>query len=115
MEGATGVGCNRIGCSERAKCIIRSMRSTQDRTAIAKPRTLPELLAWRVGATPAAEAYRQFNAQRNTWESLSWAETRCVTAQRRWQAPGHPLRAPHDPHRGRRPAQKDDYETPSQI
>jgi long-chain acyl-CoA synthetase len=50
------------------------MRSTQDRTAIAKPRTLPELLAWRVGATPAAEAYRQFNAQRNTWESLSWAE-----------------------------------------
>src|SRR5882724_2215857 len=74
IEGARRFGCARIGSSERAKCIIRSMRATQNATAIAKPGTLPELLAWRVGATPAAEAYRQFDPQRNSWESLSWAE-----------------------------------------
>ncbi|HEY1392534.1 MAG TPA: AMP-binding protein, partial [Methylibium sp.] len=36
-------------------------------------RSLPELLAWRVAATPQAEAYRQFDAQRKSWVSWSWA------------------------------------------
>ena len=36
--------------------------------------TLPQLLAWRVAATPLAEAYRQFDAQTDTWASISWAQ-----------------------------------------
>lgn len=37
-------------------------------------RTLPELLAWRVAATPHAEAYRHFDAVAQAWTSLSWAD-----------------------------------------
>ncbi|WP_374562629.1 long-chain fatty acid--CoA ligase [Ideonella sp.] len=37
-------------------------------------RTLPQLLAWRVGQTPHAEAYRQFEPATGAWVGLSWAE-----------------------------------------
>ena len=40
----------------------------------ASVRTLPQLFAWRVAATPRTEAYRQFNPQTNAWVSSSWAE-----------------------------------------
>jgi long-chain acyl-CoA synthetase len=37
-------------------------------------RTLPQLLAWRVGETPHAEAYRQFDPASAGWVSTTWAE-----------------------------------------
>ncbi len=37
-------------------------------------RTLPELFAWRVAATPRGEAYRQFDATSSAWISTSWAD-----------------------------------------
>ncbi|HEV2153214.1 AMP-dependent synthetase/ligase [Bradyrhizobium sp.] len=36
--------------------------------------TLPGLLRWRVKATPAAEAYRHFDAEARRWVSQSWQE-----------------------------------------
>ena len=45
-------------------------------------RTLPELLAFRAAATPAAEAYRAFDPGTNRWESLNWAQTRDLVT--RW-------------------------------
>lgn len=36
--------------------------------------TLPQLLRWRVGATPAAEAYRHFEAAEGRWVGRSWRE-----------------------------------------
>ena len=36
--------------------------------------TLPQLFAWRVGVTPDAEAYRQFDAGRGVWASTTCAE-----------------------------------------
>ncbi len=36
--------------------------------------TLPELLSWRVAATPDLEAYRQFDAGAGRWLSHSWSE-----------------------------------------
>jgi long-chain acyl-CoA synthetase len=36
--------------------------------------TLPELLRWRVAATPDLEAYRQFDAGAGRWVSHSWRE-----------------------------------------
>ncbi len=41
---------------------------------LAEVRTLPELLRWRVDATPAAEAYRHFDAAAGRWISQSWQE-----------------------------------------
>ncbi|OKO83638.1 AMP-dependent synthetase/ligase [Bradyrhizobium sp. AS23.2] len=42
--------------------------------ALAEVRTLPELLRWRIKATPAAEAYRHFDAAVRRWVSQSWQE-----------------------------------------
>ena len=39
-------------------------------------RTLAELFAWRVGRTPDAVAYRQFDGATGAWTSLSWAALR---------------------------------------
>ena len=36
--------------------------------------TLPQLLRWRVDATPAAEAYRHFDAAAGCWIGKSWQE-----------------------------------------
>lgn len=41
---------------------------------LAEVMTLPELLRWRVGATPAAEAYRHFDAAAGRWIGQSWQE-----------------------------------------
>ncbi len=41
---------------------------------LAEVRTLPELLRWRIKATPAAEAYRHFDAAAKRWVSQSWQE-----------------------------------------
>lgn len=41
---------------------------------LADVRTLPELLRWRVKATPAAEAYRHFDGKAARWVSQSWRE-----------------------------------------
>ncbi|MFH0302724.1 AMP-dependent synthetase/ligase [Bradyrhizobium sp. 31Argb] len=40
----------------------------------AQVRTLPELLRWRVRATPDTEAYRHFDAAAGRWVSHSWHE-----------------------------------------
>lgn len=45
-----------------------------DPTQLASIRTLPQLLAWRIAATPDAEAYREFDAGQGVWRSCSWAE-----------------------------------------
>lgn len=37
-------------------------------------RTLPQLLAWRVAATPEGEAYREFDNARKQWVITNWAE-----------------------------------------
>ena len=44
--------------------------------------TLPQLFAWRVAATPVAEAYRQFDARAGSWASISWAQAGAQVA--RW-------------------------------
>jgi long-chain acyl-CoA synthetase len=41
---------------------------------LAQVRTLPELLRWRVRATPDGEAYRHFDAAAGRWVSHSWHE-----------------------------------------
>lgn len=41
-------------------------------TDLSAVRTLAELLAWRVARTPQGEAYRQFDAARGAWASVSW-------------------------------------------
>lgn len=41
---------------------------------LADIKTLPELLRWRIKATPAAEAYRHFDAGAKRWLSQSWRE-----------------------------------------
>ncbi|MCA6105990.1 AMP-dependent synthetase/ligase [Bradyrhizobium cenepequi] len=41
---------------------------------LAQVRTLPELLRWRVRATPHAEAYRHFELAAGHWVSHSWCE-----------------------------------------
>ncbi|WP_246553833.1 AMP-dependent synthetase/ligase [Bradyrhizobium ottawaense] len=41
---------------------------------LADIKTLPQLLRWRVEATPAAEAYRHFDATAQRWVSQSWRE-----------------------------------------
>jgi len=41
---------------------------------LADVRTLPELLRWRIKATPAAEAYRHFDTRAARWVSQSWHE-----------------------------------------
>ena len=50
------------------------MSQDQDRAALRLQRTLPELLAWRVRATPHVAAYRHFDNVRNTWTNVSWSE-----------------------------------------
>ncbi len=47
---------------------------TSQPDGLAGIRTLPELLHWRVKATPAAEAYRHFDATARRWVSQSWRE-----------------------------------------
>jgi long-chain acyl-CoA synthetase len=42
---------------------------------IASVQTLPQLLAYRAASTPDAEAYRAFDSSRQTWASLTWAQT----------------------------------------
>ncbi|MDI4236214.1 AMP-dependent synthetase/ligase [Bradyrhizobium sp. Arg237L] len=41
---------------------------------LAQVRTLPELLRWRIRATPDTEAYRHFDAAAGRWVSHSWHE-----------------------------------------
>ncbi|WBL78350.1 AMP-dependent synthetase/ligase [Bradyrhizobium xenonodulans] len=41
---------------------------------LAEVRTLPELLRWRIRATPAAEAYRHFDSAAGRWVGQSWQE-----------------------------------------
>lgn len=41
---------------------------------LADIKTLPQLLRWRVEATPAVEAYRHFDATAQRWVSQSWRE-----------------------------------------
>lgn len=48
-----------------------------------RPATIPELLASRVRATPAGEAYRQFDSARDEWISYSWEEI--ARRIRRWR------------------------------
>ncbi len=43
--------------------------------------TLPELFQYRCQATPAAEAYRWFDAASNQWQSFSWADMQQHVAQ----------------------------------
>ncbi|MFG5778706.1 AMP-dependent synthetase/ligase [Comamonas sp. J-3] len=43
--------------------------------------TLPELFQYRCNATPAAEAYRWFDAPANQWQSFSWAAMQQTVAQ----------------------------------
>lgn len=43
--------------------------------------TLPELFQYRCQATPAAEAYRSFDATSNQWQSFSWAAMQQQVAQ----------------------------------
>ncbi len=47
---------------------------TSQPQTLAEVRTLPELLLWRIKATPAAEAYRHFDAAARRWVSQSWQE-----------------------------------------
>ncbi len=42
--------------------------------ALADVTTLPQLLRWRVAASPDGEAYRQFDAKTGRWASYSWRE-----------------------------------------
>ena len=42
---------------------------------IASVQTLPQLLAYRVAATPHTEAYRAFDPATQQWASLTWAQT----------------------------------------
>ena len=42
---------------------------------ISAAKTLPQLLALRIKASPDGEAYREFSEASNQWQSLSWAET----------------------------------------
>ena len=43
-----------------------------DSAGLMSVNTLPGLLAWRIGQTPAAEAYRHFDRTSLTWKSYSW-------------------------------------------
>ena len=43
---------------------------------LASVRTLAGLLQWRAARTPQAEAYRQFDAARGAWASVSWQDFR---------------------------------------
>ncbi|MEO8523434.1 MAG: AMP-dependent synthetase/ligase [Caldimonas sp.] len=47
-------------------------------------RTLAQLFAWRVAATPDGEAYRQFDIEAAAWVSTSWSEANRRVA--RWAA-----------------------------
>jgi long-chain acyl-CoA synthetase len=55
---------------------------TTDTPDLSAVRTVPELLAFRAAATPAAEAYRAFDPATSRWESLSWAQARDLVT--RW-------------------------------
>jgi long-chain acyl-CoA synthetase len=46
--------------------------------------TLPQLLAWRVAATPEGEAYREFDTQQARWVVTTWAQVGERVA--RWRA-----------------------------
>ncbi len=48
------------------------IRQTGAPDTLAQVRTLPELLRWRVRATPDKEAYRHFDAAAGRWVSHSW-------------------------------------------
>ncbi|MGP1628958.1 MAG: AMP-dependent synthetase/ligase [Giesbergeria sp.] len=55
---------------------------------LASVQTLPQLLAWRSARTPDGEAYRAFDADSQSWVSLSWAQAGARVA--RWsRALGH--------------------------
>ena len=41
---------------------------------LADIQTLPELLAYRAGLTPALEAYREYDAHQQHWHSLAWGD-----------------------------------------
>lgn len=51
------------------------MTSATAPTRISDVQTLPQLLAYRVGQTPQAEAYRAYETDRKAWQSLTWAQT----------------------------------------
>ena len=40
----------------------------------AEVQSLADLLAWRIAQTPAIEAYRQYDAQAQSWRSISWRD-----------------------------------------
>jgi long-chain acyl-CoA synthetase len=44
----------------------------QSASDLAAVRTLPELLRWRIARTPQGEAYRQWDATRGAWGSITW-------------------------------------------
>ena len=70
------------GKAPGAPAFIRSM--TPIARDIASVQTLPQLLAYRVAATPDGEAYRAFNPATHAWESWSWQHTSLQV--QRWAA-----------------------------
>ncbi|MBX3621995.1 MAG: long-chain fatty acid--CoA ligase [Rhizobacter sp.] len=64
--------------------------------SLAQVSTLAELFAWRVHETPAAAAYREFNAKTGQWDTLTWADT--ADRVRRWTLA---MAAQHLPHGAR--------------
>ena len=51
------------------------MTSATAPTRISDVHTLPQLLAYRVGQTPQADAFRAYDTNRKAWQSLTWAQT----------------------------------------
>ena len=61
--------------NQQSEIDVLGLQTENRHLTIEQVQTLPELLAMRVSATPAAEAYREFDEATNAWKSLSWAET----------------------------------------
>lgn len=62
----------------------QNQEAGQEAGAAARPgdfRTLPQLLAWRVAASPLTEAYRHFDA--GAWRSVSWEQVQALVL--RWR------------------------------
>lgn len=61
--------------NQQSEIDVLGLQTENRHLTIEQVQTLPELLAMRLSATPAAEAYREFDEATNAWKSLSWAET----------------------------------------
>lgn len=61
--------------NQQSEIDVLGLQTENRHLTIEQVQTLPELLAMRVSATPAAEACREFDEATNAWKSLSWAET----------------------------------------